>query len=157
MTKLFKVTDKFFYFVQTIAIVLLCSMITLFFVQTMMRYCLNHSLSWAEECCRYLFIWSAFLESGIGISKGIHVGFDLLTNSLKGKAKTIAYVVAQLIVLALSIVLFKDGLQLAAQVKLQTSASLHVPMWIIYASVPTGAFLSIVYSIVNILKKAVKE
>lgn len=157
MSKIFKVTDKLFEIVQAVAIILLCAMITLFFVQTMMRYALNHSLSWAEECCRYLFIWSAFLEGGIGISKGIHVGFDLLANTLKGKANTILYVFAQLVVLFLSIVLFKDGIKLAAQVKLQISASMHLPMWMIYAAVPTGAFFSILYSAVNILKRGVKN
>lgn len=36
-------------------------------LQVIMRYVFNASLTWAEELCRYAFIWSAFVSIGFTI------------------------------------------------------------------------------------------
>jgi TRAP-type C4-dicarboxylate transport system permease small subunit len=47
-----------------------------------MRYIFNDSLSWAEEICRYLFVYSAFLSASMCLKKRTSIKIDMLILAL---------------------------------------------------------------------------
>ena len=43
---------------------------------------LSLNLSWAQELCIIMFVWMAKFGAAYGVRTGIHVGVDVLINSL---------------------------------------------------------------------------
>lgn len=156
MNSFFKVTDKLYNVVQGIAITLLAFLVTLFFVQAVLRFCFNTALPWAEELCRYMMFWCTFLEGGIGISRSVHVGFDLVVSHVKGRASDAMYVLSNMVVLALSYRMVVDGISLIKQTARQYSPSMGFSMSYVYASILAGGILLALYCVVDILKRVVK-
>jgi len=51
-------------------------------IQVVLRFFFDHSIDWADEISRLLFVWSMFLAIPHGIRYGSHVGIDALTHRL---------------------------------------------------------------------------
>ena len=157
MKTFYKVTDIIYFIIQKIALVLLAAVMTLLFVQTVLRFTLGISLSWAEELCRYMTIWMTLLASGIGIRKEIHVGFDLLKNKLPKKLKNKLLILINAVVFAFSFLLLTEGYKLVQQTRMQTSSSLGFSMAYVYSSLVVGAILIAIFSAEAVLQRVVKD
>ena len=68
-----------------IAISVLMVVVTL--AQVIFRYIISAPLPWSEELARYCFVWIVFLGGAVGLSRGIHLGVDLIVNMLPEKAR----------------------------------------------------------------------
>ena len=67
-----------------ICVFLMSFMTLLVFVQVVMRYVFNNSLSWSEELARYTFIWLIYIGISYGCKLRKHIKIDAaLTFSLK--------------------------------------------------------------------------
>jgi len=100
------------YFMGAFLIGISCVM----FVQIFMRL-IGSSLPWAEELCRYFYLWSVFLSISFTIRKGIILRVDLLVNSLPRKIKKYVEVLLQLITVVLFLFLAYYSLQTVSGVK----------------------------------------
>ena len=134
-----KSMDTLYFIVEKLALFLLAACMTLLFVQTVLRFTINYSLSWAEELCRYMSIWVTFLGGGIGIRHNIHVGFDLLKNKLPEKPQKYLHIIISLGIIAFSFVLLQGGFDLSSQASKQLSSSLGISMSFVYVSLLVGA------------------
>ena len=152
-----KVTNVIYKACKTVSLVLLVATILLLFVATVLRYCFNITLSWAEELCRYMVVWFSFLISGIGIRDNIHVGFDLIKDRIPQKLKTFWTIMLNVLTFGVSFVLLTGGLAFVKQTSKQTSASLGFPMSFVYAALLVGAILFALFSLESIVKVMVKE
>ncbi|MCB1886777.1 MAG: TRAP transporter small permease [Rhodocyclaceae bacterium] len=50
---------------------------------------LSLNLSWAQELCIILFVWMAKFGAAYGVRTGIHVGVDVLINTLKDRPRAV--------------------------------------------------------------------
>lgn len=55
--------------------------------QVLTRYWLNIPAPWAEELCRYIFIWASFVGSAYGVLISDHIQIDLIDAIIKKKAR----------------------------------------------------------------------
>ena len=104
---------------------------------------LSLNLSWAQELCIYMFIWMAKLGAAYGVRTGIHVGVDVLINSLPARTRRI-YVLFGLLSGALfTIVVGTLGANYVWAIGHtdQVSADLEAPLWIVYLCIPLGSYL----------------
>ena len=65
--------------------VMITSMIVMTVVvcaNVILRFFFAHSIDWADEISRLLFVWSMFLAIPHGVRYGSHVGIDALTHTL---------------------------------------------------------------------------
>lgn len=147
------ITNVIYKNVERVAILLLVFTMTLLLIQTLLRFGLNIALPWAEELCRYTCIWMSFLGGGIGIRKGIHVGFDLIKSHLPQRAKKWAIILADLIILFVATQIILGGWKLSVQALNQTSSSLGISMAWVYSSLIVGGILIVLYSIEGLLIK----
>ena len=110
----------------------------LIFVQVVMRYVFNNSLSWSEELARYVFIWQIWLGTSVSMKGNDHIRMDMLSNKLKGRGKLVLAIVANVILLLFCVFLVKYGFDLVMSMKARgnSSTALKIPMWIVYASLP---------------------
>ena len=119
---------------------LLTAMTLITFVQVVARYVFNYSFTWALELVTFLFAWLIFLGVSYGVRVGSHIGVDALVKALSpGTARVIA-IVATLLCLAYSAIVFYGGWVYVAkmhQIGIM-SQDLPVPQWVPRLVLPLG-------------------
>ena len=115
----------------------------LVFVQVVLRYVFNNSLSWSEELARYIFIWQIWLGTSVAMKEGEHITLDMLPTKLGDKGKLVLAVVTNLLMLAFCVWLAKNGWDLVASMMRRgnRSTALDIPMWIVYLSLPLSQLM----------------
>ena len=130
-------------FEEIFLVILLLIMVVVIFLQVVMRYAFNNSLSWSEELARILFIWVSWVGISFGQKRAEHIKITLVTDAVKGKAKEIVLLVADLCTLGILVVLLVKGIQITDKIYTMASITpaLSVPKWLVYASVPVSCLL----------------
>lgn len=107
-------------------------------IQVLGRYVFNYSIGWASETATFAQIWMVLLAAGLAMRKNLHVGVDILTNSLPKKGVRFL----SLVILAACLWFFWQAISGSFAFfeigKLQSSPALRMPMWIPYLSLPVG-------------------
>jgi TRAP-type C4-dicarboxylate transport system permease small subunit len=107
--------------------------------QVFLRYVVKASLPWSEELARYLMVWIGLMGASLAMHEGRHVGVTLLTERLRGRAKTVVTGCALLVVLWFLWLMVSQGTVLVQNIWQQRSPALSLPMVIPYAAIPLGA------------------
>jgi TRAP-type C4-dicarboxylate transport system permease small subunit len=159
MNSYVKHTGAFFSVVDKVLGVLLAILMTTMVVvvtwQVITRFITTQPSSFTEELARFLLIWIGILGSAYAFRKGAHLGLDLLTRKLVGKAKRSTAIVANLACLtfAASIMVFGGVELMMLTLDLnQTSPSLGVKMGYIYSVLPLSGLFICIFAIDNILQ-----
>lgn len=130
--------------VESLLALLGISMALIVIIQVICRYGLNHSLFWSEELARILLIWLTFLGASAAYYRRVHPGIDILTSRLSERAGQVCKITAYLLSLPFFAVMVYYGTAFSYFTRLQISAALGIPKWIIYAAVPvSGVLLSL--------------
>lgn len=147
---MFKFLDK----IENVLVVVFIFVATiLVFVNVALR-AFGAGTNWSEELIRYLIIWVTFIGGSICVRKAEHVGVELLPELLKKPwMKRVLFLIVDTIVIAFLIFLLKYSVELVQfnARNGQISPAIRVPMYIVYLSVPIGAFLMIVRYIQDIV------
>lgn len=110
------------------------------FVNVIMRYFMNESITWAEEIVKYLMIWIAFIGGSTCFRKGVHVSIDFFLEIVPKKAQIVMVTIITLICTAFTAAMAFYGIKLVEfiQGNGQVSPALSMPMWIPYLALPIG-------------------
>ena len=113
-------------------------------MQVVMRYIFHNSLGWAEEICRYLFIYSAFLGFSYSTHKGLHLQLDFIPNVLPFMKKYFMFF-GDAVLFLFCIYMIKPGISVIQLLirSGQTSPAMGIPMHYVYLSLMFGLVLSI--------------
>ena len=138
-----KIINLYNKFKEIFLVVLLVIMVVLIFVQVVMRYCFNSSLSWSEELARILFIWVSWIGISLGQKKGEHIKITMVTDKLKGNAKKFVLLLADVCTLVILAVLCVKGMEVVMQTMGLGAAmpATGCPKWIVYSAVPLSCLL----------------
>lgn len=60
------------------------AMVTIVFMNALLRYVFRSGLTWSEEAARYLFVWVVFLGAIVATQERGHLAVDLFTSRFKG-------------------------------------------------------------------------
>ena len=91
--KLNTILSKVELVLMSISMVILTAVMTW---QVVTRYFIGIPATWAEELCRYLFIWTSFIGSAYAVWTFEHIEIDLIDNVFKAKFKNPDYALAWL-------------------------------------------------------------
>jgi TRAP-type C4-dicarboxylate transport system permease small subunit len=155
-----KKPNKFFFVLNFAEEILLVAMISitvvLLFTQVVMRYVFNSSIAWAEELSRYLFIWESWLGISIGAKHAKHIKITILTDRFKGISRSVLLMLADIFTLLVLGALIYYGLVLTQKIMdMSTSSSvMHIPMWLVYASLPAGCAFMVLRIVTDIVNRA---
>ena len=129
------------YFLVTTLVV----MVVVIFLQVVMRYVFQNSLSWSEELARYLFLWQVWVGASYATKKSRHLRVEILRDALPSLGQKILETLATLIWLAFAVlvVYLSYGITTKVMASSQITPALHLPMFIPYASVPVGMALMV--------------
>ena len=130
-------------------IILLITLTCVMMLQVVMRYVFKTPLSWAEEACRYCFVYSVMLATAYCIRKGRMLRVDVVINLFPPVIAKFLDLVAQVMAIAFCVIMLKPSWNVMASAFQigNVSSGLELPMWILYTSAPVGFFLGIVRGI----------
>ncbi|WP_097027650.1 TRAP transporter small permease [Clostridium peptidivorans] len=111
------------------------------FIQVIMRYLFNSSLSWSEELTRYIFIWQTWLGASVGLKNRKHINIELLNGVLKERGQRVINIIALIIWFGFCIFLVFNGSELVMDLvnKGSVSSGMRIPMYFVYAALPFSA------------------
>ncbi len=111
------------------------------------RYVLERTFVWYDEVARACFIWLVFLGAALAVRRGAHFGLHVFVDMMAPRLRRAVSLLTPLAVIAFSSTLIVQGwalMQVGAQ---QTTAVMTMPVSWIYAAMPVGGALMILYAL----------
>ena len=101
------------------------------------------ALTWAEEFCRFCWIWSVFVSLPYTIRKGSMLRVSVLLDLFPQKARSVINICVDLITTAAMLLLGVQSISVVGKIMQsgETSPAMRWPMWIIYSIMLLGFFL----------------
>lgn len=120
--------------------VLLAFMVSIAFINVIVRYCSSFSFAWTEELTINFFVWVVMLGTARVFREGGHLGMTLLYDALPRGGRRLCHILSVLICLAFFGALCWAGtLEVMDEYELEvTSESLGIPVW--WYTIATPAF-----------------
>ncbi len=147
------------YFEEVLSGIFMVLMFLATFSNVVARYVFNSPIQWAEEFSRYAFIWVVFLGAVVCTKQKRHIGIDSLVKSLPGPVQPWVNLAADILTLALMVIIIWYGGILTWRAT-QITATLKVPQYVIYLVVPCSGVLGSIYSLGDLrnhLREAMAE
>lgn len=129
---------------EALCVFILAAMSILVFVNVVLRYGFNSSISVTEEVSRYMFVWLAFLGAVLAFSENQHVSVTVLTDKLSPVGRSLLRLVTDAAMLFCCYLII-DGSWIQFQLNLNNLAPISgLPQGITYlASVIAGSLIGI--------------
>lgn len=131
------------HFEEYILVASLFFTVGLVFIQVVMRYVFENSLSWSEELARYVFLWQIWLGASYAVKKKRHLRIEAFKSMLSKNKQMIVELVIYVIWFGFCVFMVYKGAELTGMLlqRGQVSPAMRVPMAYAYASVPVGCVL----------------
>jgi TRAP-type transport system small permease protein len=94
---------------EIMLVALMVGMVLLVFGNVVLRYGFNSGITISEELSRWFFVWMTFLGAVIGVKECAHLGTDLLLDRLGTKGKRGCLLVAQLLMLWVTLLVLRGS------------------------------------------------
>lgn len=142
--------DSFERILKIALVVLLTAMTIVVVVGIVARYILLISIPWTEELARYLMIWTGFVGFGVAYRKRELISVKLFINKLPLHLLRIAFFISDIACSIFLIIAVVYGIKLCAMNVYQVAPALRISMAIIYAAIPLGCCLYLMFVVESI-------
>lgn len=126
-------------------IILMVAMGIIVFLNVILRFFTNQSITWSDEVSRHLMIWLTFLGAGITLRHGGLVAIDNLQLSSSRRTALLLRILVAVIMLAFFLVMIWVGKIYVERTMRQLTPSTRIPFGYIYMAIPIGFTLLIVH------------
>lgn len=137
--------------IRRVAFVALAGMILTITLQIIFRVFFD-ALVWSEEVARYLLVWTTFLGAALAYQRGRHIAVTFLVEALPANGATGVRFVANLVAITFFAVVVFVGIRYMRMQSFQVSASLRIPMSIIYTVIPASALIMLYYAVIDTIE-----
>lgn len=136
----------------SLCVALMSVMTLVIFVQVVMRYIFQNSLTWSEELARYCFIWLIYLGISYGCKAMKHIKIDAALKLFSKRIQPYIIILGELCVLVFSVYIVITGWNLTVfQAELgKTSPALGLPLQYVNAAPVAGFFLAAIRTVQTI-------
>ncbi len=121
------------------------------------RYGLNAPLSWTEQVCRILFVWSVFAGAAVLYRQMLHIVIDMFVLMLPPRAQAILFWINQALMLLVGVLMLVFGLEVSIGTLGQTFGALEISPAVFYFAAPYCGFLIILFWVEKLLDPAKRE
>ena len=126
------------------------SILTLVFTNATLRGTAGFDLAWSLEVTAFLLLWTTFLGCAAAMARGAHMRvYEIVDNLLNARAKWVLQVAIDLMVILLLLTLIVKGISISGHTWAQKTTVLYWPVGLLYASMPAGMALSLVFHLYN--------
>lgn len=140
------------HFEEILLVTLFAFMVAVIFLQVIMRYVFNNSLSWSEELGRFLFEWLTWIGISLGARMGQHIKITLLIDKFHNKGAQIVNIISEIIVIIICGLTIYYGVELSNMFISSNFTTIKISLAWGYASVIVGCGLMVIRSLVSITK-----
>ena len=120
--------------------------------QIVTRFIFRNPSTVSEELLTYSFTWMALLASAYVFGKRDHMRMGFLADKLNAFGRKVLNLIGEFLILVLAgSVMIYGGVNILDLTMTQSTASLGIPMGIVYAILPISGVLIVVYSVLNII------
>jgi TRAP-type C4-dicarboxylate transport system permease small subunit len=127
-----------------VMMVILCADV---FLGVFSRYVLHSTFTWYDEIARLLFVWIVFLGAAVGVRRSGHFRLQLLIDRFPPAWRRVADVFGVLAIMLFGAVLIQQGWKLVELGQFQQTPVMGLSKAYVYASMPVGGALVILYSL----------
>lgn len=132
--------------------VIFAAMVVIGTYQIITRFVFRRPSTVSEELLTYSFTWMALLASAYVFGKRDHMRMGFAADKLgKGSQKVLNIISEILIMLLAGSVMIYGGVTIMDLTMTQSTASLGIPMGVVYTIIPLSGVLIVVYSILNLV------
>lgn len=140
------------HFEEILLVTIFAVMVIVIFLQVIMRYAFNNSLSWSEELGRFSFEWLTWIGISLGARMGQHIKITMLVDKLQYKGAQLANITSEIIVIIICGLTIYYGVELSKMFVGSKFTSIKISLAWGYASVIVGCGLMTIRSFVSIIK-----
>jgi TRAP-type C4-dicarboxylate transport system permease small subunit len=127
-----------------VMMVVLCADV---FLGVFSRYVLHSTFTWYDEIARLLFVWIVFLGAAVGVRRSGHFRLHLLIERFSPSWRRVADTFGVLAIMLFGGVLIQQGWKLVELGQFQQTPVMGLSKAYVYASMPVGGALVILYSL----------
>ena len=127
-------------------ILLVAGIVLTTMLQVIARFILSISIPWTDELARYLMIWAAYLGLGVAYRKGELICVAYFTDKMPSNLLKGVKLASDVLCSIFAAVVVVYGIKLCLLNSDQVSPSLRFPLSMVYAAVPIGCLLYIVFA-----------
>jgi len=115
-------------------------------LQIVARFILMVSIPWTDELARYLMIWASFVGLGVAYRKKELICVAFFREKLPPQLLKLTLLISDLLCSIFAIVIVFYGVKLCFQNVAQASPSMRISLGIIYAIIPLGSLLYLLFA-----------
>jgi TRAP-type transport system small permease protein len=127
-----------------VMMVMLCADV---FLGVFSRYVLHSTFTWYDEIARLLFVWIVFLGAAVGVRRSGHFRLQLVIDRFSPGLRRVADTFGVLAIMVFGGVLIQQGWKLVELGQFQQTPVMGLSKAYVYASIPAGGALIILYSL----------
>ena len=116
------------------------------------RYFFNSPSTVSEELLTYSFTWMALLAAAYVFGKRDHMRMGFLADKLAGTPRLVLEIAIECLVIVLAGgIMVYGGFNIMQLTMTQITASLGIPMGVVYTVLPLSGVLIVIYAVLNIV------
>lgn len=133
------------HFEEILGSILFATMVSIAFINVVVRYCTSFSFAWTEEITINFFVWITLLGIARAYRSGSHLSMAIFYNSLPISGKKFCDLISALICIIFFAALAYTGtLEVLDEYELESiSESLGIPVWCYTIATPLFSILII--------------
>jgi C4-dicarboxylate transporter DctQ subunit len=135
---------------EAIVLLLMVLLTILVIAGAAFRY-LGHALSWYDETASIGLVWLTYYGSALAALRGAHIGVPGLVNAMPPKARVVATLFAESVVILFFVLLAIYGVKVLVVLQGETMITLpEVPTMFTQSAIPIGATLFVIAEILRL-------
>lgn len=135
-------------FLRTLCIILFAFLVLLVTWQVITRFVFNAPSSFSEELAKYIFVWLALFGGAFVFGEKGHMAIEFIKDKFSEKIRyATEWFIEVITIVFATLVMIVGGIQLIMMTWSQTSASLGVPVGLLYFAVPLSGLFIVLYCV----------
>lgn len=132
--------------------VIFAAMVVIGTYQIVARFIFKNPSTVSEELLTYSFTWMALLASAYVFGKRDHMRMGFMADKLGKGGQKILNIFSEILIMILAgSVMIYGGVTIMDLTMTQSTASLGIPMGVVYTIIPLSGILIVIYSVLNMI------
>jgi TRAP-type C4-dicarboxylate transport system permease small subunit len=121
-------------------------LVIIVFGNAFLRFVANYDVAWARELATFLMVWVTFLGLATAEARGVHMRVtEIAAYLFSGKARRWLDVGINVVIAAVLVIIIWFGIKISIRTWDQDSTILYWPVGLLYAAMPAGVFLTLIF------------
>ena len=133
------------------AVLLFAALLTLLFLQVVLRYCFNTGFSWIEDFLGFCFVWISLLGVALGVYKKSHIAMDAIVALFPEKWKRLCMAIQKILCILFYVILLYSGILYTVLGRRLKSPVLKWEYSLMYAAIPVMCGVSLLFLMPHLL------